>query len=44
MGARGQREFFTVKTVSEAVSGFRPELRTPVESVALADALGRVPA
>jgi molybdopterin molybdotransferase len=40
----GQREFFTVKTVSEALSGFRPELRTQVETVALADALGRVPA
>ena len=43
MSTRGQREFFTVKTVSEALSGFRPELRTPVETVALADALGRVP-
>jgi molybdopterin molybdotransferase len=44
MTAPGQREFFTVKTVSEALSGFRPELRTPVERVGLADALGRVPA
>jgi molybdopterin molybdotransferase len=44
MSTRGQREFFTVKTVSEAVSGFRPERRTPVETVGLADALGRVPA
>ena len=44
MSAPGQREFFTVKTVSEALSGFRPELRTPVETVALDDALGRVPA
>ena len=29
VSARGQREFFTVKTVSEALSGFRPERRTP---------------
>jgi len=42
--ARGQREFFTVKTVSEALTGFRPARRTPVESVSLDDALGRVPA
>ena len=44
MSAPGQREFFTVKTVSEALTGFRPELRTPVETIALAHALGRVPA
>src|SRR3954454_7494241 len=44
MGARGQREFFTVKTVSEALSGFRPGRRTPTEMVALDDALGRLPA
>ena len=44
MTARGQREFFTVKTVSEALTGFRPARRTPVESVSLDDALGRVPA
>jgi molybdopterin molybdotransferase len=42
--ARGQREFFTVKTVSEALSGFRPGRRTPVEAVSLDEALGRVPA
>ena len=41
---RGTGEFFTVKTVSEALTGFRPERRTPVEPVALDDALGRVPA
>ena len=40
----GQREFFTVKTVSEALSGFRPARRTAVETVALDDAAGRVPA
>jgi molybdopterin molybdotransferase len=44
MPARDQREFFTVKTVSEALTGFRPARRTPVETVALDDALGRVPA
>jgi molybdopterin molybdotransferase len=42
--ARGQREFFTVKTVSEAQAGFRPARRTPVETVSLDEALGRVPA
>jgi molybdopterin molybdotransferase len=44
MTARGQREFFTVKTVAETLTGFRPEHRTPVETVAIDDALGRVPA
>jgi len=44
MTARDQREFFTVKTVSEALTGFRPARRTPVETVSLHDALGRVPA
>jgi molybdopterin molybdotransferase len=44
MSARGQREFFTVKTVSEALSGFRPARRTAVETIPLDDALGRVPA
>jgi molybdopterin molybdotransferase len=40
----GSREFFTVRTVSEALTGFRPGRRTPVEAVGLDDALGRVPA
>ena len=44
MPARDQREFFTVKTVSEALTGFRPERRTAIETVALDEALGRVPA
>jgi molybdopterin molybdotransferase len=44
MDARGQREFFTVRSVSEALTGFRPARRTPVETVSLDDALGRVPA
>jgi molybdopterin molybdotransferase len=43
-GANGPREFFTVRTVSEALTGFRPARRTAVESVGLDDALGRVPA
>jgi molybdopterin molybdotransferase len=43
MTARDQREFFTVKTVSEALTGFRPARRTPVETILLDDALGRVP-
>ena len=37
------REFFTVKTVSEALTGFRPGHVTPVETVSLGDAYGRVP-
>jgi molybdopterin molybdotransferase len=40
----GQREFFTVRTVSEALSAFRPSARTQVEPVPLDDALARVPA
>ncbi len=44
MPARAGREFFAVRTVSDALAGFRPERRTGVERVALADALGRVPA
>ena len=44
MSARDQREFFTVKTVSEALTGFRPARRTPIETVSLHEALGRVPA
>jgi molybdopterin molybdotransferase len=44
MTAREQREFFTVKTVSEALTGFRPARRTPVETVSLDEAHGRVPA
>jgi molybdopterin molybdotransferase len=44
MSASGQREFFTVRTVSEALTGFRPARRTAVERVGLDDALGRVPA
>ncbi|MEP7047630.1 MAG: gephyrin-like molybdotransferase Glp [Ilumatobacteraceae bacterium] len=36
------REFFTAITVSDALEGFRPPRRTAIESVALADSLGRV--
>jgi molybdopterin molybdotransferase len=38
------REFFTVKTVSEALNGFRPAHVTRVETVALDGLCGRVPA
>jgi molybdopterin molybdotransferase len=37
------REFFTTRTVAEALAGFRPARRTAAETVALADALHRVP-
>jgi molybdopterin molybdotransferase len=43
MAATG-REFFTVRTVAEALTEFRPAHRTSVESVVLNDAAGRVPA
>lgn len=43
MAATG-REFFTVKTVSEALNGFRPAHVTRLETVALDGAYGRVPA
>jgi molybdopterin molybdotransferase len=39
-----QKEFFTVRTVGEALAGFRPARRTAVETVALAQSHGRVPA
>ena len=42
--SREQREFFAVRTVGEALAGFRPERRTSSERVSLAEALGRVPA
>jgi molybdopterin molybdotransferase len=42
--ARANREFFAVRTVAEALNGFRPERRTAVEMVALDEARGRVPA
>ncbi|MGH3794660.1 MAG: molybdopterin molybdotransferase MoeA [Pseudonocardiaceae bacterium] len=38
------REFFATRTVAEALAGFSPTLRTPVETVPLASALRRVPA
>jgi molybdopterin molybdotransferase len=38
------REFFTARTVTEAVAGFRPARRTKTEPVPLAAALHRVPA
>jgi molybdopterin molybdotransferase len=44
MSARGQREFFAVRTLGEALTGFRPSRRTGSERVPLDEALGRVPA
>jgi molybdopterin molybdotransferase len=44
MAARGQREFFAVRTLDEALAGFRPSRRTGAEAVPLDEALGRVPA
>src|SRR5262245_60565464 len=38
------REFFTTKTVAQALAGFRPSRRTPAETVPLAQALRRVTA
>jgi molybdopterin molybdotransferase len=38
------KEFFTTRTVGEALAGFRPRRRTAAETVGLADALNRVPA
>jgi molybdopterin molybdotransferase len=43
MAATG-REFFTAKTVAEALADFRPGHRTAAETIALDDAAGRVPA
>ena len=37
------REFFTTRTVAEALAGFRPRRRTASETVPLGDALRRVP-
>src|SRR5690349_15175686 len=42
MAATG-REFFTAKTVAEALTDFRPAHRTAAETVALVDAAGRIP-
>jgi molybdopterin molybdotransferase len=39
----GGREFFTTRTVGEALAGFRPARRTRAEPVPLASALHRVP-
>jgi molybdopterin molybdotransferase len=43
-GSAAHKEFFAVRTVGEALAGFRPARRTGVETVALAQAHGRVPA
>jgi len=44
MADAGGREFFTTRTVAEALAGFRPRRRTQAQTVALAEALRRVPA
>jgi molybdopterin molybdotransferase len=44
MARASQREFFAVRTVAEALAGFRPTRRTAVETVPLAEAQKRVPA
>jgi molybdopterin molybdotransferase len=44
MASRGQREFFAVRTLGEALTGFRPRRRTDAERVLLKSAAGRVPA
>ncbi|HEY6277898.1 MAG TPA: gephyrin-like molybdotransferase Glp [Streptosporangiaceae bacterium] len=44
MSTRTGREFFTTRTVGEALAGFRPARRTPPEPVPLGAALHRVPA
>ncbi len=41
---RASREFFTTRTVAEALAGFRPGRRTPTETVPLGEALHRIPA
>src|SRR5579863_832596 len=38
------REFFTTRTVAEALAGFRPARRTGEQAIPLAEALHRVPA
>jgi molybdopterin molybdotransferase len=38
------REFFATRTVAEALAGFRPQRRTPAETVPLAQARHRIPA
>ena len=43
-GPATHKEFFAVRTVGEALAGFRPARRTAVETVDLGRAHGRVPA
>ena len=44
MADAASREFFTTRTVAEALAGFRPARRTRTETVPLDLALRRVPA
>jgi molybdopterin molybdotransferase len=43
MAEAAGREFFTTRTVAEALAGFRPRRRTAAETVPLGEALRRVP-
>ncbi len=43
-GASGGREFFATRTLAEALAGFRPQRRTPAETIPITSALHRVPA
>ena len=43
MADAASREFFTTRTVAEALAGFRPRRRAGTETVPLRDALRRVP-
>src|SRR5256886_14395046 len=43
MADAASREFFTTRTVAEALAGFRPDRRTGTETVPLHVALRRVP-
>jgi len=43
MAEEASREFFTTRTVAEALAGFRPDRRTRTETVPLHRALRRVP-
>jgi molybdopterin molybdotransferase len=43
VAAPSQREFFAVRTLDEALTGFRPGRRTGTEGIEIGEALGRVP-
>ncbi len=43
-GGHAGREFFATRTVAEALAGFQPQRRTPVQTIPLREALQRIPA